>query len=134
MRSVRISALGLASAAIVLGGCASTPAKRASRTDRVCINRAEINMIRALDDGHAFVKVSAGSFYMFTLDKRCTGLALARTITIADATTRVCGDGDSLLSFDYPAVGAMRCRIEKIDSVPDMNAALELIESRATRE
>jgi hypothetical protein len=48
--------------------------------------------------------------------------------------SRVCSDGLTLLSFDYPAVGPMRCRIEGIDSVPDKNAALELIESRAARE
>jgi hypothetical protein len=91
-------------------------------------------MIRALDDGHAFVKVSAGTFYLFTVEERCSGLKLARTIAIDASSVRVCGDGDSLLSFDYPAVGSMRCRIEKIDPVADMAAALALIDSRATRE
>jgi hypothetical protein len=134
MRSVRISFLGLAVAAVVLGGCASLPAEKGSKAERVCMNRREINSISALDDQHAFVKVSASRYYLFTVDNRCTGLRLARTIAIVDATTRVCGDGLTLLSFDYPAVGPMRCRIEGIDSVPDMNAARELIESRAAPE
>lgn len=134
MGSVRISSLSLAVAAAVLGGCASLAAEEGSKAKRVCINRREINAISTLDDGHLFVKLSAGRFYLFTVDKVCTGLRLARKIAIEGSTTRVCGDGVSLLSFDYPAVGPMRCRIEGIDSLPDKNAAWELIESRAARE
>jgi hypothetical protein len=134
MRSNRISALGLACAAVVLGGCASAPARKGSEAERVCINSREINSISALDDRHAFVKLSASSYYLLTVDDTCTGLRSARTVAIADATARVCGDGVTLLSFDDPAVGPMRCRIEGIDSVPDKNAARELIESRAPRE
>jgi hypothetical protein len=88
-------------------------------------------MVRALDDHHVFAKVSAGTFYLFTVEKLCSGLKLARQIAIEGSFVRVCGDGSSLLSFDYPAVGPMRCRIERIDPVQDMAAALELIESRA---
>jgi len=129
-----MSSLGLAVAAAVLGGCASLTAEEGSKAKRVCVNRREINTIRALDDQHAFVKVSASRYYLFTVDNRCQGLRLARTISIGDATARVCGDGLTLLSFDYPAVGPTRCRIEEIDPVPDMNAARELIESRAAPE
>lgn len=131
MRSVRMSSLGLAVAAAVLGGCASLAAEEGSKAKRVCVNKREINSINALDDQHAFVKLSASRYYLFTVDDRCRGLRLARTIAFADATTRVCGDGLTLLSFEYPAVGPMRCRIEGIDSVPDKNAAWELIQSRA---
>ena len=134
MRSVRMSSLGLAAAAAVLGGCTSLAAEEGSKAPRICINRREINAIRGLDDQHAFVKLSASRYYLLTVDNGCRGLRLARTIAIADATARVCGDGLTLLSFDYPAVGPMRCRIEGIDSVPDMNAARELIESRAAPE
>jgi hypothetical protein len=134
MRSVRMSSLGLAAAAAVLGGCASLAAEEGSKARRVCVNRREINSISALDDQHAFVKLSASRHYLFTVDNRCSGLRLARTIAFVEATARVCGDGLTLLSFDYPAVGPMRCRIEGIDSVPDKNAAWELIKSRAAPE
>jgi len=133
MRSVRMSSLGLAVAAAVLGGCASLAAQEESKPKKVCINRREISSIRGLDDRHAFVKLGASRHYLLTMDKGCRGLKLARTIAI-DATGRVCGDGLTLLSFEYPAVGPMRCRIEGIDSVPDKDAALELIESRAAPE
>lgn len=122
-----------AAAAVLLTACATAPPRRvsSSATERLCIDRRDINMIRALDESHAFVKVRAGWFYMLTVDRKtCAGLALARTIAIVEATTRVCGDGQSLLAFSEPTIGPMRCRIEAIDAVADMNAARDLIESR----
>jgi len=131
MRSISISALGLAIAAAVFGGGGSTPAEEGSRTETVCINRREINAISALDDGHVFVKLSASRFHLLTVAKGCNGLRLARAIAIEGSRTRVCGDGLSLLSFDDPTVGPTRCRVEQIESVKDKGAAWELIESRA---
>ncbi|OFV87245.1 MAG: hypothetical protein A2V74_11875 [Acidobacteria bacterium RBG_16_70_10] len=134
MRSISISALGLAFAAVVLGVCASAPAEGGSRAETDCINRREINAISALDDEHVFVKLSASRFYLLTVAKGCNGLRLARAIAIEGSRTRVCGNGLSLLSFDEPAVGPTRCRVEQIESVKDKGAALDLIESRAARE
>jgi hypothetical protein len=134
MRSIHVSALSLACAAVVLGGGASAPAKRASESEKVCINRREINAISALDDRHAFVKVSASQFYLATLDKSCREFGVARTIVIERSRVRVCGDGNTLLSFEVPTVGAMRCRIEQLESVANKAEARDLIESRATRE
>lgn len=134
MRSIGRWSLGLAAVATVLGGCASLAAAEGSKTTRVCINRREINSIRPLDDQHVFVKLSASHFYLLTVDSRCGGLRSARTIAISDGTTRVCNDGLTLLSFAYPSMAPVRCRIEGIDSVPNMNAARELIESRAAPE
>lgn len=131
---MRISAPALACAAVVLGGCASAPARTGSEADRVCIKRREINAISALDDRHAFVKLSATRFYLLTLEERCRGLRWARTIALEDSREQVCGDGSGLLSFDDPAVGPMRCRIERIESVANKGEAWELIESRAAPE
>ncbi len=133
MRSVRTPSLGLALVAAVLGGGTALAAEEGSKAKRVCINTREINSIGALDDHHAFVKLSAGRYYMFTVDKACQGFKLARKIAISDAS-RVCSDGLTLLSFEYPAVGPMRCRIDLIDSVPDKDAAWDLIKSRAAPE
>ncbi len=129
MRSVRAPSLGLVLVA-VLGGGTALAAEEGTKAKRVCINTREINSITALDDQHAFVKLSAGRYYMFSVDKACQGFKLARKIAISDAT-RVCSDALTLLSFETPIVGPMRCRIELIDSVPDKDAAWELIKSRA---
>lgn len=134
MRSTRTSALGVAWAAALLGGCASAPARRGSEAERVCINRREINAITALDDRYAFVKLSASRFYLFTLEKRCMGFRRARTIALEGSRARVCGDGVSLLLFEEPTVGPMRCRIERIESVENRAEALDLIESREAQE
>ena len=132
LRSARVGASAVA--AFVLGGCATSAVERGSKVQRVCIDRREINSISALDDRHAFVKRGSGHYSLLTLDEKCTGLELARTVAIEGSGARVCGDGVSLLSFDYPAVGLVRCRIERIESVQDRSAALELIESRAAPE
>lgn len=129
MPTIRTTVLGLACAAVVLGGRAG--AADDAKKDRVCISRREINAISALDDRHAFAKLSAERFYMLTLDKTCRELRLARQIELDPSASRVCGDGSSLITFEPPTVGLMRCRIERIDRVKDKNAALDLIDSRA---
>ena len=134
MRSIRVSALGLATAAVVLGGCASAPAQKESSEERGCIRRHEINAITPLDDEHVLVKLSATRHQLFTVEKPCNGLRLARTISIADAATRICGDGTALISFNYPAVGPTRCRIFRSEPVAGKAEALDLIESRAAEE
>jgi hypothetical protein len=126
--------VGLAASVAVLAGGATLGAGDDPKADRVCVNRREINTIRALDDKHAFVKLSAGRHYLFTLEKSCQEFRLARKIAISDGTGRVCADGLTLLSFELPAVAPMRCRIEGIDAVPDQNAAQELIGARAAEQ
>jgi hypothetical protein len=127
----RAPLVGLGAAVAVLAGGASLGAGDDPKAERVCVNRREINTIRALDDQHAFVKLSAGRHYMFTLDKSCREFHLARKIAISEGSGRVCPDGLTLLSFELPAVGPMRCRVEAIDAVADQDAARQLIESRA---
>jgi hypothetical protein len=129
-----MSSFGLAVAALVLGGSTSLAAEDPSKSKRLCVNRREINMIRALDDRHAFAKLSAGRHYLFTLDKACRDFRLARKVAISNGTGRVCADGLTLLSFELPGVVPTRCRIEGIDAVPDEAAAREMIESRRPPE
>jgi hypothetical protein len=130
MRSIRLSALGLALVALVSAGGASAQEKDQSKTETVCIRKAEINVVRALDDEHIGVKLGASRFYLLTVARPCYELKQARAIAFEGTATRVCSDGSSLVSFDYPTVGPMRCRVERIEPVADMNAARELIESR----
>ena len=134
MGSVRMSSLGLVAAAIVLGGSTRLAAEEPSKPKRLCVNRREINTIRALDDRHALAKLSANRHYLFTLDKTCQEFRLVRKVAISDGTGRVCGDGLTLLSFELPGTVPVRCRVEGIDAVPDQAAARELIESRRPPE
>jgi hypothetical protein len=129
MRSVCLPSLGLALVAF-LGGGAAVAGEEVTKAKKLCLNTPEINVITALDDHHAYVKLSAGRFYMFTVDKSCQEFKLARTIAISNPR-RVCNDGLTLLSFETPLTGPMRCRIDTIDKVLDKDMALELIKSRA---
>jgi hypothetical protein len=130
MRSIRLSALGLALVALVSGSYAGAAAKEESKPETVCFRKAEITVVRALDDEHVGVKLGASRFYLLTVAKPCNSLSEARAIAFEGTATRVCSDGSSLVSFEYPTVGPMRCRVERIEPVADMNAARELIESR----
>jgi hypothetical protein len=132
MRSIRLSALGLALVTLACGSGVAAAAEEGSKPkpEKVCIRKAEINVVRALDDEHVGVKLGASRFYLLTVAKPCNGLSEARAIAFEGVATRVCSDGSSLVSFEYPTVGSMRCRVETIDPVADMNAARELIESR----
>ena len=134
MTRVRLSSLGLAVAAVVVGAAAALAVEEDPKPQRVCIDRREINVIKALDDQHALVKRSSDRYSLLTMDAKCQGLKLARTIAVEGSPARLCGDGASLLSFEYPALGPMRCRVEQIEPVADENAARELIASRARPE
>ena len=131
MRLLSLALCGFTVAAATVAGVTCPAAEEDEKVPRVCVNRREINAISALDDRHAFVKASAGRFYLFTLDKTCYDFKHARQIAISDATSsRVCGDGSTLLSFAFPGVGTTRCRIDRLDTVKDRSAALELIAER----
>lgn len=131
MTVVRTTVVALTLPAAILGACASLPTAERAKTRRNCITTREINVMSPLDARHVLVKVGADRHYLFTVDDRCQGLELARRLAIWEATSRVCGDGASLLAFEHATVGPMRCRIERIDSVPDKAAALELIAAEA---
>ena len=127
MTTFRTTVVGLILPAVVLGGCASVPAAERSKARRGCITTREINAMRPLDDRHVFVKVSADRNYLLTVEGECQGLRLARKLAIWESTARVCEGGVSLLAFEDPTVGEMRCRIARIDSVRDRAEALERI-------
>jgi hypothetical protein len=129
MRSIGVPVLALACVP-VLASSDSTPPPRRTEADRGCVNRRSINAVSTLDDRHAFVKASAGDFYLFTLEKNCQEFRLARKVVIEETRMQVCGDGNTLLLYEVPTLGAMRCRIETIESVASKSAALDLIDSR----
>jgi uncharacterized protein DUF6491 len=127
---LRLHAMVLAVApAVLLGGAADVPGADKAKKKRDCINTREINVMRALDDKHVFVKAGADRNYLLTMDP-CPGLRDARKLQVFEASTRVCADGTSLLAFTLPETGAMRCRVGKIESVRDLADA----EDRAAPE
>ena len=127
MRSMPATALAAAAVFLSIPG----DAKDRAEGEKVCIALREINAISALDERHAFAKLSASRFYLLTLDQSCRGLRSARAIAVVRSGPRICGDGTSLLSFEEPGEGLKRCRIEKMDAVANKDEALSLIESRS---
>jgi hypothetical protein len=126
---------GFLAVAVVAGlgltACASSrPTDAASATDRVCVRVQQINSYEPIGDHHVVIKASASTRYLLTLDEICTGLKFARGIAISDASTRVCNDGFSFLTFQQPGHGARRCRIINLEEVESSEAAEALVKSR----
>jgi hypothetical protein len=119
--------------AVLLSGAADVPAAEKARKKRDCINAREINVMRPLDDKHVFVKAGANRSYLLTMDP-CPGMGGARKLAVFEASPRVCGDGTSLLAFELPETGAMRCRVGKIETVRDLADAEDRIQPEHPRK
>lgn len=126
MPRIRTSVFVLALPVILIGVCAAAQTDK-PKPKKDCVVKREINVMSPLDDKHVYVKARSDNHYLFTMDAPCPGLSLARKLAISDASTRVCEGGTSLLSFEEPSVGAMRCRIDTITPVASKMAAQELI-------
>lgn len=126
MSRIRTSVFVLALPVILIGVCAAAQTDK-PKPKKDCVVKREINVMSPLDDKHVYVKARSDNHYLFTMDAQCPGLRLARKLAISDASTRVCEGGTSLLSFEEPSVGAMRCRIDTITPVASKMAAQELI-------
>ena len=117
--------MALALAAVLQVALAGVPPAFAAKVKRDCINRREINILRALDDKHVYVKASASRHYLITMEDRCPGLSEARRLEVFEASARVCADGTSLLAFEHPTAGPMRCRVSTIETVKSLADAEE---------
>ena len=117
-------------AAVLQVGLSAVPPASAARVKRECINRKEITTLRALDEKHVYVKAGPSRHYLVTVDGRCHGLSEARTLGITESSSRICPDSTSLIGFEHPAAGPMRCRIGTIEAVKGLADA----EERAAEE
>ena len=133
MLKLRAMVFAVALPAVLLGGGTGVTAGGKDKNRRDCFNTREINVMRSLDDKHVFVKAGTSRNYLLTMDA-CPGLGAARKLQVFEATSRVCGDGTSLLSFEVPATGAMRCRVAKVDSVKDRAEAEDRIAPEHPRQ
>ena len=97
--------------------------------ERVCVNKRSINSFDAIDDEHVYIKASANDHYLFTMQRRCSGLRHANGIGIKDTMSRVCSDGFG--EIVYRDMGRMQsCRIDTIEPVASKDDAKGLVKDR----
>lgn len=97
--------------------------------ERVCVNKRSINSFDAIDDEHVYIKVSVNDHYLFTMQRRCSGLRHANGIGIKDTMSQVCSNGFG--EIVYRDMGRMQsCRIDTIESVASKEDAKGLVEDR----
>ena len=97
--------------------------------ERVCVNKRSINSFDAIDDEHVYIKVSVNDHYLFTMQRRCTGLRHANGIGIKDTMSQVCSNGFG--EIVYRDMGRVQsCRIDTIESVASKEDAEWLVKDR----
>jgi Family of unknown function (DUF6491) len=122
---MRFRPMVLAPAVALLIGGAGVSRASAGKTRKDCIYKREITTLRSLDDKHVYVKASSSHHYLMTMDGRCQGLSEARQLEVVEDSTRVCGQGTSMVAFRHPLAGPMRCHISTIETVKDLADAEE---------
>ena len=96
---------------------------------KVCVNKRSINSFDAIDDEHVYIKASSNKHFLFTMQRRCSGLRHANGIGIKDTMSQVCSK--SFGEIVYRDMGRMEsCRIDTIESVASKEDAEGLVEDR----
>ena len=97
--------------------------------ERVCVNKRSINSFDAIDDEHVYIKASSNKHFLFTMQRRCSGLRHANGIGIKDTMSQVCSNGFG--EIVYRDMGRMQsCRIGTIEPVASKEDAKGLVEDR----
>ena len=97
--------------------------------ERVCVNKRSINSFDAIDDEHVYIKASSNKHFLFTMQRRCSGLRHANGIGIKDTMSQVCSKGFG--EIVYRDMGRMQsCRIDTIESVASKDDAKGLVKDR----
>jgi len=96
---------------------------------KVCVNKRTINSFDAIDDEHVYIKASSNKHFLFTMQRRCSGLRHANGIGIKDTMSRVCTNGFG--EIVYRDMGRMQsCRIDTIEPVASKDDAKGLVKDR----
>ncbi len=96
---------------------------------RVCVNKRTINSFDAIDDEHVYIKASSNKHFLFTMQRRCSGLRHANGIGIKDTMSQVCSKGFG--EIVYRDMGRMQsCRIDTIEPVASKDDAKGLVKDR----
>ena len=97
--------------------------------ERVCVNKRSINSFDAIDDEHVYIKASSNKHFLFTMQRRCSGLRHANGIGIKDTMSQVCSKGFG--EIVYRDMGRVQsCRIDTIESVASKDDAKGLVKDR----
>jgi hypothetical protein len=97
--------------------------------ERVCVNKRSINSFDVIDDEHVYIKASSNKHFLFTMQRRCSGLRHANGIGIKDTMSRVCSKGFG--EIVYRDMGRMQsCRIDTIEPVASKDDAKGLVKDR----
>ena len=97
--------------------------------ERVCVNKRSINSFDAIDDEHVYIKASSNKHFLFTMQRRCSGLRHANGIGIKDTMSQVCSKGFG--EIVYRDMGRMQsCRIDTIEPVASKDDAKGLVKDR----
>ncbi len=97
--------------------------------ERVCVNKRSINSFDAIDDEHVYIKASSNKHFLFTMQRRCSGLRHANGIGIKDTMSQVCSK--SFGEIVYRDMGRMQsCRIDTIEPVASKDDAKGLVKDR----
>ncbi len=108
---------------------AEDEAEEEEATERVCVNKRNINSFDAIDDEHVYIKATGNNHYLFTMQRRCFGLRSAQGIGIKDTMSRVCSGGFG--EIVYRDMGRVQsCRIDTIESVASKEDAKGLVKDR----
>ncbi len=97
--------------------------------ERVCVNKRSINSFDVIDDEHVYIKASSNKHFLFTMQRRCSGLRHANGIGIKDTMSQVCSNGFG--EIVYRDMGRMQsCRIDTIEPVASKDDAKGLVKDR----
>ncbi|HEX6998595.1 MAG TPA: DUF6491 family protein [Gammaproteobacteria bacterium] len=98
-------------------------------SEESCFNVRDARSFDALDDEHVYVQARRDGHYLLTVFPGCIGLRDSFRIAISNDFSRVCSN--SFASVTYRGVSGLEtCRIRRVESVEDKEAAEALAASR----
>jgi len=98
------------------------------QSERACVHLRNINNYTVIDDRHLVLTGGASRHYLVTTRTRCSGMRYgAQIATSFGETARLC---PPIAEFIIPDDG-WRCLIDTVEEVDSVDAARELIQTRA---
>ena len=99
-------------------------------TERVCVNKRNINSFDAIDDEHVYIKATGNKHFLFTMRRRCIGLRNAQGIGIKDTMSSVCSGSFGEIVYRDTGRRLESCGIDTIERVASRDDAEGLVEDR----
>jgi hypothetical protein len=99
-------------------------------TERVCVNKRNINSFDAIDDEHVYIKATGNKHFLFTMRHHCFGLRNAQGIGIKDTMSSVCSGSFGEIVYRDMGRRLESCGIDTIERVASRDDAKGLVEDR----